>query len=197
MTMADKIAVMNKGKIEQMGAPEELYESPQTAFVANFLGSSNLLHADVRATDGDFVVADVVGQRVRIPKARVHSTNSEVYVGVRPEKIRLVEEGADDSSENRISGVVLDSSYTGIGTEYVVAVTGSDATMKAFVQNHSTARRLAVGSHVDLVWHVEFTFALDGDEDPHAGEGSPVGPETSNVRVSDPSPARAERDARA
>jgi spermidine/putrescine transport system ATP-binding protein len=183
MTMADKIAVMNKGKIEQMGAPEELYESPRTAFVANFLGSSNLLHAEVRGNEGDFVVASVVGQPVRIPKDRVHSTNPEVFVGVRPEKIDLVESGDPSSAENEISGVVLDSSYIGIGTEYVVAVTGSDETMKAFVQNQSTVRRLASGTPVKLRWHQDHTFALDGSEDPHAGEGSPIGADTRAVNI--------------
>ncbi len=183
MTMADKIAVMNKGKIEQMGAPEDLYESPRTAFVANFLGSSNLLDAHVRGAEGDFVVADVVGQSVRIRKDRVHTSNPEVFVGVRPEKIHLSEESVHDSAENQISGVILDSSYIGIGTEYVIAVTGSDATMKAFVQNQSGAQRIALGAHVHLRWHVEHTFALDGSEDPHAGEGSAVGPDTTRLAV--------------
>lgn len=190
MTMADKIAVMNEGRIEQMGAPEELYESPRTAFVANFLGSSNLLQAEVRGDEGDFAIANVAGHPVHIPLDRVHSTNAQVFAGVRPEKIHLVEEGAADSSENEISGVVLDSSYIGIGTEYVVAVTGMDETMKAFVQNQSAVRRLAPGTPVKLRWHRDHTFALDGNEDPHAGEGSPIGADTRAVSI-DPERAAA------
>jgi spermidine/putrescine transport system ATP-binding protein len=184
MTMADKIAVMNKGRIEQMGAPEELYESPHTAFVANFLGNSNLLEGEVRGTDGDLVVADVVGHQVRIPKDRVHSTDQSVFVGVRPEKIHVVEEGAAaDSSQNEISGVVLDSSFIGIGTEYVVTVARSSEPMKAFVQNHSAGGRITSGTRVKLRWQVPFTFALDGHEDPHAGEGSAVGPATGYISI--------------
>ncbi len=184
MTMADKIAVMNNGRIEQMGAPEELYESPRTAFVANFLGSSNLLEGEVRGTEGDTVVADVVGQQVRVPKDRVHSTHQNVFVGVRPEKIHVVEHGtAPSTSENEISGIVLDSSFIGIGTEYVVTVTGSVEPMKAFVQNHSAGARLAPGTPVSLRWQIPFTFALDGHEDPHAGEGSAVGPATGHISI--------------
>lgn len=182
MTMADKIAVMNKGKIEQMGAPEELYESPRTAFVANFLGNSNLLAGEILGTEGDFVVAEIVGQQVRIPKDRVHNVDQSVFVGVRPEKIHLVAEDAlPDSAENEISGVILDSSFIGIGTEYVVSVGGANEPMKAFVQNHSAGARLAPGTHVKLRWQIPFTFALDGHQNPHAGEGTAVGPATGHI----------------
>lgn len=173
MTMADKIAVMNHGRIEQIGAPEELYESPKTAFVANFLGSSNLLAGRITGSDGDCVIADVAQHTLRIPKDRVHSTDKSVYVGVRPEKIRMASVDGDlRPSENEVAGVVLDSSYVGIGTEYLVSVAGSDATMKAFTQNHDAVSRVGVGTHVALKWAISFTFALDGHENPHAGAGS-------------------------
>ena len=87
MTMADTIAVMNRGRIEQLGAPEELYERPQTAFVAGFLGVSNLLAGTVegpdavRLADGTVVRADTAGR------------TGAVSAGVRPEKIALGEDG--------------------------------------------------------------------------------------------------------
>ena len=67
MTMADTIAVMNKGLIEQMGAPEELYENPRTTFVANFLGQSNLVMSDVKDRGDDLVGVDCHGTRVVAP----------------------------------------------------------------------------------------------------------------------------------
>ena len=67
MTMADTIAVMNAGVIEQMGAPAELYDNPQTTFVANFLGQSNLIEGTVRGRDGDFVRSTC---RARSPRSR-------------------------------------------------------------------------------------------------------------------------------
>jgi spermidine/putrescine transport system ATP-binding protein len=68
MTMADTIAVMNAGRIEQLGTPADLYEAPETTFVANFLGQSNLVRARVSGTDGDDLVLDVHGQKLAMPE---------------------------------------------------------------------------------------------------------------------------------
>ena len=64
MTMADTIAVMNEGKIEQMGSPADLYYNPKTAFVANFLGQSNLINGVVSGNDGDSLIAELFGQKI-------------------------------------------------------------------------------------------------------------------------------------
>lgn len=86
MTMADTVAVMNKGRIEQMGAPRDLYELPQTSFVANFLGKSNLMCGSVSEDLGDAVAVDVAGHRLIMPKNRSVVHNGAAVVGVRPEK---------------------------------------------------------------------------------------------------------------
>ena len=70
MTMADTIAVMNAGQVEQMGSPGELYEAPNTTFVANFLGQSNLVRAGVSGTDGDHLVLDLHGEKLSMPTSR-------------------------------------------------------------------------------------------------------------------------------
>src|SRR5215213_7780245 len=70
MTMADTVAVMNKGKIEQMGAPEELYELPTTAFVANFLGQSNLFTGEASAPNGSTITVSIGGERIAVPVSR-------------------------------------------------------------------------------------------------------------------------------
>src|SRR5262245_48171689 len=100
MTMADAIAVMNGGRVEQLGTPEELYERPRTAFVAGFLGKSNLLSGTV-AREGVVRLAD--GSELQ---ARTNGTTGPVSVGVRPEKIALGERGA-----NRVTGTVLETAY--------------------------------------------------------------------------------------
>src|SRR5256714_4011872 len=96
MTMADRIAVMNGGRIEQLGTPSELYETPQTAFVAGFLGVSNLIRGTVAAADR---VRLRDGPEVRVPPAALAGRSGEVGVGIRPEKIDLSGE-----HENRIDG---------------------------------------------------------------------------------------------
>src|SRR5262245_18361800 len=100
MTMADTIAVMQGGRIEQLGTPSELYERPRTAFVAGFLGVSNLLSGTV-AREGVVRLAD--GSELQ---ARTNGTTGQVSVGVRPEKIALGERGA-----NRVTGTVLETAY--------------------------------------------------------------------------------------
>src|SRR5919112_358460 len=95
MTMADTVAVMNEGEIEQMGAPAELYDNPRTTFVANFLGQSNLLAGDILGPDGDVVRVSVRGTTVSIPTERCHSDGGKGWVGVRPEKVMIAEVGGE------------------------------------------------------------------------------------------------------
>ncbi len=108
MTMADAIAVMNGGRIEQLGTPAELYESPRTAFVAGFLGKSNLLEGTIT---GDGVIRLVDGSELR---ASTNGSHGPVSIGVRPEKISL-----RDGGVNRLSGKVKESAYIGVATEVV------------------------------------------------------------------------------
>ena len=89
MTMADTIAVMNKGVIEQLGRPAELYDSPATTFVSNFLGQSNLVKAEVVGRDGEHLVVDAHGSKLAAPASRARRTDGTVWVGVRPEKVFL------------------------------------------------------------------------------------------------------------
>ena len=78
MTMADTVAVMNAGRVEQMGPPAELYELPRTAFVANFLGQSNLLAGTV-VEQGEVLGVDVAGTRIQVPAARAVSRAARVW----------------------------------------------------------------------------------------------------------------------
>ena len=91
MTMSDRVAVMNRGRYEQLGRPEELYERPATRFVAGFLGASNLLHGRAEGADGAYSVVRLDGSSVvRVPTVQL-AGRARVDVGVRPEKIRLLE----------------------------------------------------------------------------------------------------------
>src|SRR5690606_2710780 len=80
MTMADTVAVMNKGEIEQMGPPEDLYELPKTTFVANFLGQSNLFNGPVTSSTANSIVVDVAGVKVEVPKDRSQRHTGEVTI---------------------------------------------------------------------------------------------------------------------
>ena len=181
MTMADTIAVMNAGRVEQMGSPGELYEAPNTTFVANFLGQSNLVRASVSGTDSDHLVLDLHGEKLSMPTSRRNSGTDDLLIGIRPEKIQLAPTGEPGSSRDRnvlSGGVVTDASFTGVSTQYLVRMPWGQELM-VFVQNLGTGGVLRPGTKVDLHWDPEHTFALDGSGDANAGveriEGSPVG----------------------
>jgi spermidine/putrescine transport system ATP-binding protein len=154
MTMADTIAVMNHGRIEQLGTPAELYERPRTAFVAGFLGKSNLLDGMI-AGDGLVRLAD--GSELRV---HTNGASGPVSVGVRPEKISLAGGGV-----NRLAGRVKESAYIGVATEVVVATAVGELTV--FHQNvEAGGVAPGVGSDVTLSWAPEATFVVDRGEEP-------------------------------
>jgi spermidine/putrescine transport system ATP-binding protein len=158
MTMADTIAVMNKGRVEQLGAPVDLYENPQSAFVAGFLGQSNLMSAQIVSRDHDVLVLDFQGTRLTMPAARAKSTETNIEIGVRPEKIQITEPGEVAPGENAVDGIIIDTSFVGVSTQYLVR-TKADEELTVFSQNTATTLR-QVGDRVTLSWHPEHTFGL-------------------------------------
>ncbi|WP_158863983.1 ABC transporter ATP-binding protein [Leifsonia sp. AG29] len=169
MTMADTVAVMNRGRIEQMGAPELLYELPATVFVANFLGQSNLFAGPVIETSGETIGVEVAGARIRIPRSRAQRASGRVTVGVRPEKLSLHEsEAAAPAGVNLLGpGRVIDVSFSGVSTQYLVDVPGV-GTMVVFAQNRTSGPVAGLGAEVWLSWDASHTFVL-ADEPPADG----------------------------
>lgn len=167
MTMADTIAIMNQGVIEQMGAPEEMYELPKTAFVANFLGQSNLVEGRVSGQEGENLVVDVPGGQVRVMKSRATDHTGSVVIGVRPEKMWVVANSTHEV-ENSVRGEVIDVSFTGVSIQYTIE-SEWDRTITCFEQNLDVEKRVVVGEKVRIAWEIDNTFGLDGGEDLEAG----------------------------
>lgn len=173
MTMADTIAVMNAGRVEQLGAPADLYENPGTTFVANFLGQSNLIPAEVTGSEGGDLLLSASGVRLAMPKARCATEAKKVYLGVRPEKITLVHSSAADAiaeGRNRLSGTVVDSSFIGVSTQYVVR-SAAGQEIAVFEQNMDRDVRIAPGASVVLHWNPAHSFGLDAAQAIDAGTG--------------------------
>jgi spermidine/putrescine transport system ATP-binding protein len=149
MTMANTIAVMEGGHIEQLGSPTELYETPRTAFVAGFLGVSNLIAGEIK----DGAVVTPSGTQLQV--ANLDGATGSVAVGVRPEKIHL---GGDEA--NRIPGRILESAYIGVATQYVVET--DVGRLMVFAQNtQGSSEPIGPGSAVTLTFSPESTFVLE------------------------------------
>ncbi len=172
MTMADTVAVMNKGEIEQMGAPEELYELPRTAFVANFLGQSNLFTGRVSASSGSTIMVDVAGVKLEVPKDRAQRHAGEVTIGVRPEKLILntVEPAPTPGTNVLGPGRVTDVSFSGVSTQYQLVIPGAGV-ISVFAQNMVFGPVVNVGAEVWVSWTVDHGFGLV-DEPAHASKFS-------------------------
>ena len=158
MTMADLIAVMNRGKIEQLGSPTELYERPRTAFVAGFLGVSNLLYGR-RQARGEVLLDS--GDAVRVAPELLDGSGDRVALGVRPEKIRL---GAGEGDDNALVGTVIETAYIGLATQVLVDTGAGRVTVFAQNDRPGTAPP-AVDSPITLSWSPEATFVIDPEED--------------------------------
>jgi spermidine/putrescine transport system ATP-binding protein len=170
MTMSDRIAVMNRGRFEQLGDPEALYERPSTRFVAGFLGVSNLLPGRVEQSSGSYAVVRLVDDtRLRVPRSLADGA-SEVEVGVRPEKIRMAAAGDPAGDANAIVGTVRDASYAGVSTQYIVEAAGGQR-LTVYEQNaertvHGSLHR--PGEEVRLTWSPDHTFVIAVSAEPAA-----------------------------
>ena len=164
MSMADTIAVMNEGRIEQAGSATHLYESPRTEFVANFLGVSNLVDAKLSSTSGDVGTVETHdGAKLTLPADRIGPHGSDaVRVGVRPEKITLVPAGQDcPSGTNVLRGTMIVSAFLGVTIQYVIRAAGGEE-LTVFAQNAegSEPDSLSVGREVQLAWQPQHTFVV-------------------------------------
>lgn len=150
MTMADQIAVMNGGRIEQLGAPDELYERPTTPFVAGFLGISNMLPGTVVGPDAVRLADGTVVQ------AQVDGKTGAVAAGVRPEKITI----GDGGGANVLEGTISESAYLGVATQLVVRTAAGE--VQVFAQNIDAGGHVPPpGSEVTLSWSPESTFVME------------------------------------
>ena len=173
LTMSDRIAVMNRGHIEQIGDPEEVYDRPTTTFVAGFIGVSNLMPGTVRTSGENGEVELDSGVQVRTdvdgfdPGDRCHAV-------VRPEKLTI---GAGNGNEPSVEGLVESSIYLGTSTQLIVQLPG-DVRMTVLVPNADEAERQNLpggGAQVKISWAPEHMHVVRESETNGAAPAEPVG----------------------
>ena len=165
LTMSDRIAVMSKGRVMQMGSPVEIYERPRNRFVAEFIGESNFLEGQIKSLSGSeasvFVPAlnaEVVGT----PTSEGLVNGEQVFISIRPEKIHLTEHPL---RQNTFSGQVVSTVYIGSNTHVVVQV--GELRLKVWEQNRISRLEpssfYTVGQKVDLMLMPENALVLKKD----------------------------------
>ncbi len=140
LTMSDRIAVMSGGHVEQVATPEQMYEEPQTVFVADFLGVSNLMTVNVNGT-GELQLGDF---RLRAQRGDV-SVRGETRAVIRPERVRI--EPYDAPGDNRVPGMIERVVYLGSAQQLVVRLATGDV-IQALVVNDGSPRELTQGTPV-------------------------------------------------
>jgi len=161
MTISDRIAVMNRGRIEQLGTPDVVYEHPASVFVAEFLGTSNLLEGTFTGVrDGSGWVDLGDGHVIRIPAETRVREGDRVHVGVRPEKISVNPANATlDSAVNALDATLLSSVFVGVSYQYFFE-TRNGRRLSAFDRNAGRGAVANAGDSMCLAWRPEHTFVI-------------------------------------
>jgi spermidine/putrescine transport system ATP-binding protein len=167
LAMSDRLAVMNKGRIEQCGRPEQVYEYPETPFVASFIGTSNLLAG--RVAGGKVLLA--AGGDCDLPAGASASDGEQVEISVRPERLTVSEDEG-----NGVPGRVAATVYQGTFMQVVVELAdGSQVTGLETARVASATRRFQVGMPVSVSWDAEDGRVLSTDKGQAAGHIEPGG----------------------
>jgi spermidine/putrescine transport system ATP-binding protein len=145
LTMSDRIAVMSQGRVEQVGAPRQIYEEPATAYVADFLGVSNLMEAKAEGSNGDGKVRVKLGDSELVAAQGDPDAMGDVKITIRPERILL--EAQEASGENRVPGMVERVVYVGSIMQVIVHL-AAGPTIQAWVQNQGSGSTFQQGTPI-------------------------------------------------
>ncbi|GHD58574.1 polyamine-transporting ATPase [Thalassobaculum fulvum] len=156
LSMASRIAVMDHGRVQQTAPPAELYEFPRTKFVADFIGSVNLIEGTVEASDDGLVrlSAPALQVPVEIEQASGLPAGSTGWLALRPEKVDISREPPDDAGRNTVAGTVEEITYLGDVSIFHVRLTADQPLIKVTIANldRVTRRPFTWGDRVHLSW---------------------------------------------
>ena len=162
MTMSTRMAVMNEGRIRQIGTPSEVYEFPGNRFVAGFIGAVNQFEGRVLAQQDDLLLVhgDAAAAELRVRTQQAVAPGTPVVVAVRPEKVRITAE-PPPAADNQLSGTVEEIAYLGDVSIYHVRVPGG-ALVEAQLTNRArrAAAPLTWGDQARLFWDADDAIAL-------------------------------------
>jgi ABC-type Fe3+/spermidine/putrescine transport system ATPase subunit len=150
LLLSDRIAVMNRGRIEQIGRPDEIYDKPASRFVAEFVGESNFLHGELAAGDEGGAIVQVGALRFHVPRTPDLSLGQVVELALRPEKIVITGRGEPAAEQHHVAEVE-DVLYVGQMVKYIVRVAGG-AQLTVKQQRGAGATSFSPGDQVRIAW---------------------------------------------
>lgn len=166
LTMSDRIAVFNHGRIEQLATPADLYERPENVFVAGFIGENNALPGIVREVNAEFCIVDLPLGSVSARTGPGVVPGSKIVVSIRPERVRILSDAT--RPENTLRATVTDVTYLGDHRRAHMRV-GNEQAFVAKLPNMSGCRLLPVGEQLDISWWPEDGLALLTENPPQDG----------------------------
>jgi ABC-type Fe3+/spermidine/putrescine transport system ATPase subunit len=160
LTMSDRIAVMDRGKIEQIADPSSLYENPSNEFVADFIGESNFIEGEYLLEEGAFDLIRVRGNTLlRVPRNENRSLKGNMKLVVRPEKIFFLNPKETDEGLNAIEGIIKEIFYIGEVTKFRIKTPFADD-LELKRQNRLGAERFKIGDKVKIGWKIDDTTLI-------------------------------------
>ncbi|MGH2986170.1 MAG: ABC transporter ATP-binding protein, partial [Solirubrobacterales bacterium] len=162
LTMSDRIAVMERGEVQQLADPRTLYEQPRTAFVAGFIGTSNSIRIEVSHREGELAVMEL-GEGKRVVALDPAGAASALRITVRPEKIRIGA-GAANGGGSRVGGRVVEHIYLGSLSQTVVEISTGER-LVVHELNDDEASSPAPGDPVTLSWAERHSLVVDPEDD--------------------------------
>jgi putative spermidine/putrescine transport system ATP-binding protein len=171
LTMSDRIVLLNNGKIEQAGRPDELYFHPRTLFAAEFLGDSNIMDCTVTAVGDTITVMTELGQELSARESPVAGPGSKAKLMVRPENVVMIRAGDGNESVNQLAAEMVDTVILGGVVKSYVRL--ADGTTMVIQELTKAGRAIpAPGSKVKVAWPAEDTLLLPADSGVSAGASS-------------------------
>ena len=154
LTMSDSVAVINKGKVEQVGKPAEIYNQPASRFVADFIGTANFLPVKVRQVHNGKTTVDFSGHDVLVPSHKGLVEGDWADLSIRPERIKLTRNDSDEENNlNSLSGKVQETIFMGSHTRIMVELPGKLLVMaERQNHNHSYEPEFTPGELVKVSW---------------------------------------------
>ncbi len=154
MTMASRIAIMSKGRVLQVGTPEEIYEHPRNKFVADFIGNVNLFAGKLSVDEADHCAAHTGIGEIHVGHGVSGTLNMPVSIAVRPEKIEISKQRPDNVGPNLFAGRVKEIAYFGSYNTYIVLA--SDGSRVKITEANTTRQDLS-----DITWEDDVYFLWD------------------------------------